>query len=291
MPSQLRITILTDNAASQRYHSEWGLSVHVSYGTTSYVLDFGQSETFAQNARMLGIDLGTVDHAVLSHAHYDHADGMEAFFSLNDHAPLHLSATCSENCWSTKGGTTEAHYIGVRPGLLDAYADRLERAPVDHATTIAPGVHLVPHTTEGLARKGERDGMLLGDGVTLVPDDLSHEMSLVFELDGKRGPELVVLNSCSHAGVPVIVDEVSDALPGRRIAAFVGGLHLMRSSNTEILTTANVLRDVGVGTVWTGHCTGERALELLKRELPGRVRELGPGLRFSVGVATDPEEA
>ena len=57
----------------------------------------------------------SVDVAVLSHAHYDHADGMPAFFEMNDRAQLYLSDACAENCWSTKGGMTSPHYTASRP--------------------------------------------------------------------------------------------------------------------------------------------------------------------------------
>lgn len=271
MDDVTRITVLVDNAEVAGLCSEWGLSLAIKHGQTNLLLDFGQSDAFAQNAHSLGIDLSTVDVAVLSHAHYDHADGMAAFFAHNDHAPLWLSAACAEVCWSTKGQTDEPHYIGILPGTLERFADRLRRAPIDRVTTIAPGVHLVPHTTPGLARKGEQDGMLLRMGDQWVPDDFAHEMSLVLE---QPGGDLVICNSCSHAGLGTIANEVHAAFPGKAIRAFVGGLHLFRSSDEDVLRVAQQIRAAGIQQVYAGHCTGDRALALLRRELPGRVYDL-----------------
>lgn len=283
MPQNLVVTVLTVNAPAEGLRDEWGLSLHVRYGGTSLLLDFGQSDAFAENARTLGIDLGGVDLAVLSHAHYDHADGMGAFFEVNGHARLHLSAACDEShCWSTKGGTDDAHYIGVCAGLFERFANRLSPAPVDHVTHVAPGIHLVPHTTTGLSEKGARDGMLLKTADGWLPDGFAHELSLVFELEGPLGPELCVFNSCSHAGMEAILHEVSDAFPGVPVAAFVGGLHLFRSPDEDALRTADVLRGTGVRQVWTGHCTGERAFGLMATKRPGRVHELRPGRSFVV---------
>ena len=282
MPQNLVVTVLTVNAPADRLRDEWGLSLHIRYGGTSLLLDFGQSNAFAENARALGIDLSSVDFAVLSHAHYDHADGMDAFFEVNDHARLHLSAACNETCWSTKGGTDNTHYIGVRAGLLERFADRLSPAPTDRVTCVAPGIHLVPHTTAGLREKGANDGMLLRAEDGWRPDGFAHELSLVFELDGSEGPALCVFNSCSHAGMAAILREVADAFPGMPIAAFVGGLHLFRSSEEDVLHTVDVLRAAGVRQVWTGHCTGERAVGSIAAELPGRVHELRPGRSFVV---------
>lgn len=59
---------------------------------------FGRIGLFAQNAQALGIDLSDVDYCVLSHAHYDHADGFGDFFAINDHAPLLIQDACEEVC-------------------------------------------------------------------------------------------------------------------------------------------------------------------------------------------------
>lgn len=276
--SSLTATVLTENTQVDGLSSEHGLCVYVAYGDLRLLLDFGQSDVFARNADALGVNLADVDLAVLSHAHYDHADGMEAFFACNSYAPLYLSETCAENCWSTKGGTAEAHYIGIQPGLLERYRDRLVRVELDHVHTIAPGVHMVPHTSRGLAALGEHAGMMCEACGHLVPDGFAHEMSLVIEV----GDGLAVFSSCSHAGLPAITSEVQEAFPRRRITAFVGGLHLVHASDAEILQVAEVIRNVGIDRLYTGHCTGALAFELLARELPGLVSHLYPGLTFSL---------
>ena len=279
MAMQLTATILTENAPVEGLRSEHGLSVHLAYGNRSVLLDFGQSDAFARNATMLGINLASVDSAMLSHAHYDHADGMETFFAVNTQAPLYLSEACGEDCWSTKAGTTEAHYIGIKQGLLSRFESRLRRMPRDRISTIVPGVHLVPHTTPGLSELGARAGMLRRHNGVWMGDDFAHEMSLVIEL---ASGSLAIFSSCSHAGPAVIVSEVLAAFPGARIAAYVGGLHLVHASKTEILQVADVFRSAGVESVFTGHCTGEAALSLLAQALPNRVTPLHPGLTFTL---------
>lgn len=282
MAGCLSITVLVENSPTDGLLNEHGLSLLICYGGQQILLDFGQSEAFACNAESLGIDLSQVNQAVLSHAHYDHADGMEAFFTLNDHAPLHLSAACAENCWSTKGGTAEAHYVGIKQGLLERYQTRLSPAFADCITTIAPGVHLVPHTTPRLEEVGRRSGMLLLEESSWRPDDFAHEMSLVFELGSKPDAPLAILSSCSHAGLPVIANEVRAAFPRRHIAAYVGGLHLVHADDETVLATIRAIEEAGIDRLYTGHCTGAHALELMDRELCGRVKTLHPGLSFSI---------
>ncbi len=288
MSTSLLATVLIENTPTEHLVCEHGLSVHLCYRrnghTASMLLDFGQSDAFTRNADVLGIDLATVDLAVLSHAHYDHADGMPAFLTRNTHAPLHLSEACDETCWSTKGGNAEAHYIGIEPGLLRSCGNRLIRVSTARVTSIAPGVHLVPHTTPGLSEAGEHAGMLLRTRDGWTPDPFAHELSLVVELapTGEGTPRLAVFNSCSHAGLPVIVAEVAAAFPGAHIAAYVGGLHLVHASDSEIARAAEAVRVAGIDQVRTGHCTGPHAFELLRRALPGRVGALRPGTTLSL---------
>ena len=272
----LGMNVLVENEPVAGLCTEHGLSLHLCYGSTSILLDFGQSDAFARNANALGIDLSRVDLAVLSHAHYDHADGMGFFFNRNEHAPLYLSEACDQSCWSTKGGTADAHYIGIGEGLLERYRSRLVPASTTRVTTVAPGVHLVPHTTPGLEALGQRAGMLLRKGNALVPDGFAHEMSLVAELD-EGACDLAVFCSCSHAGLPVIAHEVLAAFPSSHIAAFVGGLHLVHATDAEVKQVADAVLEYDIERLYTGHCTGNKAMGLLDECLTGRVYPLRTG--------------
>ena len=284
MTDCLTVSVLVENgpAFQEGLACEHGLSLHLAYGDLQILLDFGQSDAFVRNADARGIDLSRMDFAVLSHAHYDHADGMDAFFTRNGTAPLYLSNACGENCWSTKGGTAEVHFIGIRSGLLAQYGDRLSPVPTDRVTTLSPRVHLVPHTTSGLEEVGQRAGMLVREGDSWRPDDFAHEVSLVIELGTDSHAPLAIFNSCSHAGLPTIVKEVQAAFPKRHIAAYVGGLHLVHSSDVDVLRVALALEEAGIDRLFTGHCTGAHAVKLLSQELPDRVFSLRPGLTFSL---------
>ena len=85
---KLKIYVLVDNTDGPDIKGEWGLSFYIVYKGKTVLLDAGLSPLFAVNAEKMGIDLNSVDYAVLSHAHDDHANGLERFFELNDHAKL-----------------------------------------------------------------------------------------------------------------------------------------------------------------------------------------------------------
>ncbi|MFR6393935.1 MAG: MBL fold metallo-hydrolase [Oscillospiraceae bacterium] len=99
------------------------MCIYIEYGERKLLLDTGASELFAENAEKLGLDLSAVDAAVLSHAHYDHGNGMEAFFRRNDHAPFYVGPTCAADCYA--GRWLFRRYIGIPPhgavGLFPAH--------------------------------------------------------------------------------------------------------------------------------------------------------------------------
>lgn len=76
----MRATVIVDNIKNNEISGEWGLCIYIEYGDKKILLDTGASTLFSENAGKLGIPLKDVDVAVLSHAHYDHANGMEVFF-------------------------------------------------------------------------------------------------------------------------------------------------------------------------------------------------------------------
>ena len=87
----MKITALTENTSRKGLPYEHGLSLYIETEKHNILFDTGQTELFAKNAEMLGIDLGKVDIAVLSHGHYDHGGGLKRFLELNKTAPVYMS--------------------------------------------------------------------------------------------------------------------------------------------------------------------------------------------------------
>lgn len=255
----MRITVLVDNNTESALQAEWGLSLFIEYNGHRILLDAGTTGIFAENAKVLGIAAEDIEFAVLSHAHYDHADGFARFFEENKTAKCYIRSCCGEDCYDRK----KDKYIGIKPGLLKEHADRFVR--IDGDRELLPGAALLPHKTEGLGRVGEKVGMYRYLDGAWVPDDFSHEQSLVFQT--KKG--LVICNSCCHGGADRIIEEVKRTYPGERIHALIGGLHLYRASDEEVTALAEKIRKTGIEKVYTGHCTGERAMELLTERLNG----------------------
>lgn len=266
----MRATVLVDNITARDLDAEWGLSFYLEYQGHVILLDTGASDLFARNADTLGLSLTDVEFGVLSHAHWDHANGMAAFFLRNKTAPFYLRQECGETCYDkTPDGW---QYEGIKKGLLSDFSSRI-RWVCGKASPI-PGVVLLPHNTPNLERRGQAHNMYLRKGNTWVPDNFAHEQSLIFSTS--KG--LVIFNSCCHAGADTIIRETAAAFPTQPIHAIVGGFHLYDSPEKEIHSLAHRLQETGVTRVVTGHCTGQPAYDILVDVLGERVQQLSTGL-------------
>ena len=315
----MKATILIDNKAPNNLVCEWGLSVLIEHRGHLTLLDAGDSGVLVENAQALGADLARVECAALSHAHYDHADGFDAFFQVNSTAKLYIAEAAQENCYGIDQG--EMVYMGVAPGMFTRHANRIVR--VSRPTEIAPDVWALPHSTAGLAQKGVEARMYVAPDQSnldsalvstaqasatlpnncadatagesnlcetharirssvpvpaedeLVPDDFSHEQSLIVKLDDG----IAVFSSCSHCGPDVAIAEAQAFMPDERIHALVGGFHLYETPDDEVRALAGRLKAAGIERIYTGHCTGDRALAILREELgESMVSETAGGL-------------
>lgn len=279
----MKVQVLIDNIAgmccSRKLFGEWGLSVYAEYEGHKVLLDTGASHLFSKNANVMGIDLSQVDIGVLSHAHYDHANGMAKFFALNKTAPFYLRKGAAENCYHTGkllGRFTYHYYIGIHKGWLERFAGRIRF--VEGIAEIAPGITLVPHSTPGLERIGEMAHLSVKENGKYRYDSFAHEQSLVF--DTPQG--LFIMNSCSHAGADNIVKEIEAAFPGKKIYALLGGFHLFRYPDERIRAFAERLRELDVQKIYTGHCTGDRAYGILRDVLGERAEQMHTGMTIEI---------
>lgn len=282
----MKITTLIENHAAcsgEGLVAEHGLSLHIDHGGKQILFDTGASGSFAANALKLGIDLGQVDAAVLSHHHYDHGGGLAAFFSANQHAPVYLKhSPQGEPHFRALSVVTRP--IGLPVSLLDDFAERF--VFLDTFTEILPDVFIFTEIPRTFDTPGGNRHIYLKQGKRYVHDSFSHE--LMMALRQKDG--LVVLTACSHSGVLNMIQAVRNRLPEEQIKAVIGGFHLlgipllntMADSKATVIELAHALQKLPVQRYWTGHCTGDRAFALLQGVLGDRLTALSTGARVTI---------
>ena len=273
----MKITVLMENTALEGcgLTPEHGLSLYIEYRGKKLLLDAGSSGKFADNAQALGIDLSAVELAALSHGHYDHADGLRRFFRINSRAKVYVRPGADGPHFSM--GKDGPYFIGIHRDICTQFRDHF--AAVEGLYELTEGAWLVPDMVREAS--GRSDGLLYKRGEDdFIPDDFRHEQSLV--LEGEKG--LVVLNSCSHGGIVNIVRGVLEQFPGKKVFAVVGGFHMfsrgksgMNCAPEYVFKVADALKELGVEEIYTGHCTGETALELLKERFGSGCHALATG--------------
>ena len=269
-----KITVIVDNISNLGLEGEWGLCLLIEYGDKKILLDSGSSNLFLTNLKELDFNIADIDYAVLSHAHYDHGNGMPDFFKNNSKAKFYVRDATAENCYHKRRFLKI--YIGIPKHIFRDYPDRIERVSGDYK--LCDGVYLIPHKAPDLSDIGIREIMYVKKNHKWFPDDFSHEQSLVLDTD--KG--LVILNSCSHGGVDNIIHEVQTTFPDKKIYGYIGGLHLFNKSEEEILSVANTFKEKNIQYICTGHCTKNRAFCILKNELGDNIEQLKVGLEINI---------
>ena len=282
----MRITTLVDNLPSPddpRLVAEWGLSQCIELGGRRVLLDMGASDAFARNAGRLGVDVASIDAAVLSHHHSDHGGGLRRFFELNDRAPVYLGEAPDGEPTGRLFGIVRKS-IGLDRSLLTGQAARFR--VVQAPTEIVPGVFVLPRITGHHPRPAGNKVLFVRKDGQFTPDDFRHEVVVAL----RERDTLAVLTGCSHSGVLNMVETVQRLFPGVPIRAVIGGFHLvavppfnrMPDKAEDVTRIGRTVLEMGVETAWTGHCTGTQAFRVLQETMGERVRQLHTGLRVEL---------
>jgi len=178
--------------------------------------------------------------------------------------------------------------------VRNALGSRVE--VVSASTEIAKGVFLLPCGRREGGEPPEAGTSMHGEASThaflrktpggIRTDDFSHELMLA-AVD--RG-ELVVITGCSHSGIMEMIAAACAAFPGLPVRAVIGGFHLTNPATRRLTAPPGSVSAKGralagdplVRQVFSGHCTGDEAYDLLKREMGGKLGKLETGMRIEL---------
>ena len=276
----MKITVLVENTGPSELKIEHGLSLYIEFNDKKYLLDAGPSDSFFKNAHALSIDLGRVDKAVLSHGHYDHGDGFMVFLNQYKDKVIYGAKNIFDDYYSGSGGSV--HYIGLS-SKLKQMKNRFNTISKD--TKIDEKIYLILDDVSNTKEIGVQKKLYKKVDDVLQPDNFNHELSLVF--DTPKG--LVICNSCSHAGLESIVDNIKKRL-NKPVYAYVGGLHMKSTKNhietssftEEQIQNLCIFIEKNIQYVLTGHCTGNVSYDLLKKYLKNRIDFLTTGKTIEI---------
>ena len=245
-----------------------GLSFYIETPRHKLLMDTGPSPLMVENARALGVDLGAVDAVVISHGHYDHADGLPAFAALNPRARVYLRRGAEGAFYSVDGGDGSPHYIGMAPGI----AALPQAVWVEGDLAIDDELYLFGDIAGRRAWPEGNRRLLERRGGRLEQDRFAHEQCLVVRAGGKR----TLFSGCAHSGILNILERCRECL-GAAPDAVVSGFHMKKSADyTEgeaetIRATARALQ-AWPCRFYTCHCTGLPAFDMMKEIMGDQLR-------------------
>ena len=270
----MELTILLENSKmDERFRSNHGLSAYIETCGKRILLDTGQDDSFIYNAQLLGVDIASVDFAVISHFHYDHAGGLEAFLEQNKKAKVFIGKEAFADYYVLRDGKME--YFGLDKTRFDkvrfVFVDQEHRITDDIKVISKLGYSFNNPLNEKFYKKS---------GAGYIKDDFSHETALVISEGGNN----ILLSGCFHSGV---VNAAKRALrAGDKITHVAGGFHLAGSGDSKITAgyfdeLTDFLSENKI-KCYTGHCTGPHYFDELKKMLPGTVFPVYTGSRYEI---------
>ncbi len=281
----MELKILIDNNQSKfnpRLLSEHGLSIYLEDGSLRYLFDVGASGRWSINARELGITVEEIDHLILSHGHADHTGGLSSFLLQNSKAKIFASEKVSKYSYSSYRHETPVN-LSPHKRVLDEYHSRFVYLNEDYQ--LSQNIRLV-FSRDGSYPLPEGDKFLFvdeGDGESEKPYLADDEISLAITVN----KSLVIVSSCSHRGILNIIESCIQSTGISKIAAFIGGLHLVDIENGQQddvrMIAETIMHHYPDMVLYTGHCTGKTAYRELKRVLGDSVHKMYSGMPLIIG--------
>ncbi len=266
------ITLVENMAYRQGTKGEHGLSFIINTNDQQILFDTGQSDLLLANAKQLDIDLSRVDSVVISHGHYDHTGGLEAFFKVNQHAPVWLKPAAFETKYSKSTG--QVRPIGMQPTLFTAFRDRFHF--VKEKLELTPGLWIVPGIESHFSFEQSSSKMLVKREGQNIPDNFEDELFMLF--DHPQG--LCILSGCSHRGILNICKTAIHTSHNPKIRMLLGGTHLKGASSGKIEQTLEAFDEFQVQQFGLCHCTGLIPFMAFWQKYGEQVRYAHVGTRF-----------
>lgn len=266
------VTVIEDTWGNPACAFEHGLCIYVKAEKHKLLLDTGATAAFAENAKVLGIDLSQIDTVVLSHGHYDHSGGILEFRRHNQTAQLFMQRKAAGDYYHGE------RYIGIDKEILKLPGVHLLDGDyrIDEELYLFSGIqgrYLWPRGNQALS--GIVDGKR-------VQDDFSHEQCLVVTQEGKD----ILLSGCAHNGILNVLERYEN-LFHRMPDVVISGFHMMKKSEYEeqeiadIEETARELKKLDT-LFYTGHCTGQQAFAIMHGIMGEKLRQLHSGEEISI---------
>lgn len=124
-------------------------------------------------------------------------------------------------------------------------------------------------------------GLQIADGIYTTGEMPGPPPEQALVIDTSQG--LVVITGCAHPGIDTMIREAKRQFK-REIYLVLGGFHLGSASDAQVRTIIKEFRRLGVKYVAPCHCTGDRAIGLIRSDFGKDFLPVGVGAVIEIGA-------
>jgi len=265
----ISVTTLVENTSGvPTLYGEWGQSLLVEVDGLKILFDTGPSGHVIDNAKILGIDLSTIDRIVLSHGHYDHTGGLKDVLALirgSGNRPNGIEVIAHPDIFQEKHFYLKglpAKDIGV-PGTraeLEALGARfnLSQDPV----RLSDNIMTTGEVQISIDFEQIDPTLHVKEEENYLPDQLADDLSLIIKTE--KG--LIILLGCGHRGLINTILHAQKIAGVEQIYAVIGGTHLISANKVQMDETVKALKRFNITKLGVSHCTGLKSGAILANE-------------------------
>ena len=261
-----KLTTLIENHIDkeEKYINEHGFSILIESMDAEkpicLLLDTGQSGVFYDNAEKMGISLRDINAVVISHAHYDHAGGVEKLLKEVPVRKMYVGKNFfQEKYYKKKDGTLKNVGISFTKEKLEKHSVEVREIKED-MQSIFPGITLYRNFEHTVEYEPLNPRFLVKEiNGAYVKDCFTDEVALTLDVEGG----IIVITGCSHPGIMNILTTIKKR-SGKKICGIIGGTHLVEADEARLRKTMSDLNDMNIKFIAVSHCTGESNLEIIK---------------------------